>query len=150
MAKRWMDDAVLVDSLAGNLLEALTVFPKRMLHLDVLTREFDMPLSQLQLILLLAEGDITITQLSECTGIAKPNITPLVDNLSDRMYVERIHSDKDRRVVHLHLRDEGRACLEQIREAVRRQIIAWPVKYNRSEARELNEALASIVRLNKD
>lgn len=147
MPKQWTEDTGLVSSMADNLLEAMTVFPKRLLRLDELSRQFDMPLSQLQLIVLLSREDMSISALAECTGIAKPNITPLVDAMSAKHLVERIHSTKDRRVVYLHLCDEGRACMEGIREAVRQQVIDWPVQYNRSEARELNSALVSIVRL---
>lgn len=149
MPKRWTEDSELVTSMAENLLEAMTVFPKRLIRMDALIHQFDMPLSQLQLLVLLADADLSISELAERTGIAKPNITPLVDAMSDKGLVERIHSKQDRRVVFLHLCEAGHACVAQIRDAVAQQMMEWPVQYNRSEARELNAALASIVRLTK-
>ncbi|MCB0114569.1 MAG: MarR family transcriptional regulator [Caldilineaceae bacterium] len=42
------------------------------------------------------------------------NLTTVVDNLARDELVERVRSDTDRRMVHVHLTDKGRALIEQI------------------------------------
>lgn len=147
MGKLWTEDQQLVNNIAENLLEAMTVFPKRLIHLDTLCREFDLPASQLNILFLLARQDLSISELAERTGIAKPNITPLVDALHQKELVERVPSTTDRRVVFLRLLPNGLKRIEEIRNAVSKQIGDWSVTYSRSEARELSQALATLVRL---
>lgn len=147
MMKKWTEDTELVDSISVNLLDALAVFPKRLVQVDALLRQFEMPLSQIQILVTLADGDLSVGQLSQRLGVAKPNITPLVDVLSARGLLERYRSLTDRRVVNVHLTEKGMALIEEIRQAVSKQIVEWHVQLNRSEAKELNTALSRLLRL---
>lgn len=147
MARKWMDDAELVERVAVNLTDMLAVFPKRLLKVEELVREFDLPLSHLQMLILLSGGDDSIGSLSRRMGIAKPNVTPMVDLLSEKGLVERIRSSTDRRVVNAHLTEEGRALLEHVHAGVARQVKAWPVNLGRSEIKEINMAFAALLRL---
>lgn len=147
MARKWMDDAELVERVAVNLTDMLAVFPKRLLKVEELVREFDLPLSHLQMLILLSGGDDSIGSLSRRMGIAKPNVTPMVDLLSEKGLVERIRSSTDRRVVNAHLTEEGRALLEHVHAGVARQVKAWPVNLGRSEIKEINMAFATLLRL---
>lgn len=147
MMKKWTEDTELVDSISTNLLDALAVFPKRLLQVDSLLRQFEMPMSQIQILVMLADGDLSIGQLSRLLGVAKPNVTPLVDMMSERGLVERYRSLTDRRVVNVHMTDKGAALMDEIRRAVSGQIVEWPVQLSRSEAKELNTALSRLLRL---
>lgn len=149
MPKRWTDDANLVNSLAENLLDAMTVFPRQMIRTDELTHAFGMPMSHIQMLIMLAGNDLTISELAMRTGIAKPNITPIVDALCEKKLIERIRSTEDRRVVNLHLLDAGQQCVAGFRENMAQQAMKWPVKYSRSEIRELNAALMTLIRLGR-
>ncbi len=147
MMKKWTEDTELVDSISANLLDALAVFPKRLVQVDSLLRQFEMPMSQIQILVTLADGDLSIGQLSQQLGVAKPNITPLVDAMSARGLVERYRSLTDRRVVNVHLTEDGVALMEKIRHSVSEQIVEWPAQLSRSEAKELNTALSRLLRL---
>ena len=147
MPKKWNEDNALVDSLAGNLFEALPLFPKRLMHVDELVRRHQMPFSHIQILIMLVGEDMSIGQISERLGIAKPNITPLVDALRDGGLVERIRSEKDRRIVHVHLLPEGEEKLQAIREDIAAQVKAWKGSLSRSEVKELSSALASMNRI---
>lgn len=147
MAKKWTEDTELLNGMAANLLDMLAVFPKQMMHLDRLVREFGMPLSHIQILVVLSQGDLSIGSLSEKMGIAKPNITPLVDTLCEKKLAERIRSEEDRRVVNVHLMAGGAEMLEQIRASVAKQVTEWTLPMSRSEAKEMNAAFASILRL---
>ncbi len=147
MAKKWTEDPELLNGMAANLLDMLAVFPKQMMHLDRLVREYGMPLSHIQILVVLSKGDLSIGSLSEKMGIAKPNITPLVDTLCEKKLAERIRSEEDRRVGNVHLMQGGMELLEQIRASVAKQVAEWTMPLSRSEAKEMNGAFVSILRL---
>ena len=147
MPKKRVVDAALVDSMADSLLEALPVFPKRLLGIDMLQRNHRMPLSHIQILVMLRDGDLSVGDLSRRLGIAKPNITPLIDSLRDSGLVERIRSEGDRRVVNIHLLPAGQARLAEVRASLGGMASLWGEGLNRSEAKELNNALASLLRI---
>lgn len=147
MAKKWSEDNELLESMAGNLLDVLAVFPKQLIRVDELVRQFGMPLSHIQIMVTLSNADLSIGTLSERMGIAKPNITPLVDALCDKGYVERIRSLTDRRIVNVHLTASGADLLSEIRTAISSQVAEWPVQLSRSEAKEMNAALSALTKL---
>lgn len=147
MPKKWNEDGALVGSVAGNLFEVLPLFPKRLLHIDALVRDHQMPFSHIQILVMLSGEDMSIGQISERLGIAKPNITPLVDTLRDNGMVERIRSEKDRRIVNVHLLPAGEEKLKSIRRDIAAQVKAWKGNLSRSEVKELNSALSSIIRI---
>ncbi|MGN0778072.1 MAG: MarR family winged helix-turn-helix transcriptional regulator [Aristaeellaceae bacterium] len=149
MAKKWMTDADLVSSLAANLMEVLPLFPKRMVRMDVIARETGMPLSHMQILVMLRNGPVSIGELSGKLNIAKPNITPLVDTLRDQGLVERVRDEHDRRMVNVCMLPAGQEKLVEIEQSIAEQVKGWPEGYSRSEIKELNSALASIIRIVK-
>ena len=79
--------------------------------------------------------------------IAKPNITPLVDSLRDQGLVERIRDEQDRRIVNVRMLPAGHEKLDEIQRSIADQVMLWPGEFSRSEMKELNNALASIIRI---
>ncbi len=144
MPPNWTKDDALVADLAGRLFGAMSMFPKRLVHIDALTKRFGMPLSQIQILALVEHEDLSISRLSVRTGIAKPNITPLVDTLCDKGYVTRCHAEGDRRRVHVHIEAEGEKCLRALREAVAEQIREWPEDLPRTSIKKLTGALETL------
>lgn len=147
MQKKRATDTALVASLTTSLMDALPVFPKQLLNVDTLQRTHHMPLSHIQILQMLHGEDMSIGEISQRLGIAKPNITPLVDALCDQGLTERIRDGLDRRVVNVHLLPEGEARLEAIQQTLSLTVEQWAEKLSRSELREMNNALASILRI---
>ena len=145
MAKHWSEDTALLGAIAGNLYEALPLLPKRLVRLEAITREFDMPFSHVQILCVLSEGPMTIGKLSAALGIAKPNITPLIDSLRQRGLIERCRSELDRRVVHVALLPEGNEVADRIRQRIGEQVAAWPKGFSASDIKRLNNALAYLI-----
>ena len=145
MAKQWTDDAALVDAIANNLYEALPLLPKRLVHVDALTKEFGMPLSHIQILCMLSDKEMTIGEISTSLGIAKPNITPLLDALYERGLLERCRSERDRRIVNVRLCVEGRELTERIKQSIVGQTLAWPECFSLSDIKRLNNALAYLI-----
>ena len=147
MPKSWTTDSALVDSVAKNLCEAVVLLPKKLLHVDELTRAFEMPFSHIQILIMLSTGDVTIGDISTTLGIAKPNITPLLDSLTARGLVERIRGTGDKRIVNVHLTEAGAELLGEMRKAIGLQVAEWEQVCNRSDIKQLNHALAYLVQI---
>lgn len=60
------------------------------------------------------EGDMTIGDLSNKMYLAFSTTTDLVDRMEKNNLVERTRDNKDRRVVRIHLLDEGRKIIEDV------------------------------------
>lgn len=145
MAKHWTDDTALVESIAGNLYNALPLLPKRLVRVDALTKEFGMPFSHIQIMCMLSDKEMTIGEISTSLGIAKPNITPLLDALYERGLLERCRSEKDRRIVNVRLRPEGVELTERIKVSISAQMAEWPGDFSLSDIKRLNNALAYLI-----
>ena len=145
MAKHWTEDKALLDSISGNLYDALPLLPKRLVRLDAITREFGMPFSHIQILCVLSEKEMTIGGLSAALGIAKPNITPLIDNLCHAGFIERRRSDADRRIVNVALTAEGVDLAARVRQRIGEQLLAWPRGFSNSDIKRLNNALSYLI-----
>ena len=147
MQKKRAMDTALLGSMTDVLMDALPVFPKKLLGVDTLQRTHRMPLSHLQILLMLRHEDLSIGEISRLLGIAKPNITPLVDALCDQGLVERQRDAHDRRVVNVRLLPAGEEKLSEVRATIDETVAGWGEQLSRSELREMNNALASIMRI---
>lgn len=149
MAKNWLDDAALIDAITGNLFDALPLLPKRLIHVDAITREFGMPFSHVQIICSLSEQEMTIGEISTKLGIAKPNITPLLDVLSERGILERCRNDRDRRIVNVRLMPEGQELANRIKQSISDQVKDWPAGLSCSDLKRMNNALAYLIEMGR-
>ena len=148
MTKKKMADAALVDQVAQNLFNALPIFRKRLVHMDVIQRQYHIPLSHVQVMAMLNDnGSMSVSEISRRLGIAKPNITPLVDRLIVAGLVERCRDDKDRRVVNISICEAGREKLAAIRGTMLEEVSHWAEAFTASELKELNTSLNSITRI---
>lgn len=145
MAKHWTGDASLVDSLSRNLYDALPLLPKRLVKVDAIAREFGMPFSHIQIVCMLSGTEMSIGEISARLGIAKPNVTPLLDALAERGLLARCRSEADRRIVNVRLLPEGCELAEQLRGSIAAQVTDWPEGFSHSDIKRLNNALAYLI-----
>ena len=104
-----------------------------------------MPFSHIQILCMLAKGEMSIGKISVNLGIAKPNITPLLDVLHDRGLVERCRSEKDRRIVNVRLLPAGEEMVRSLQANLANQVKGWPADFSPSDIRRLNNALAYLI-----
>ena len=149
MAKNWTDESALLSAITGNLFDALPLLPKRLVRVDMITRKYEMPFSHVQILCMLSAGSMTIGQISRALGIAKPNITPLLDSLKERGLLDRVRSDRDRRIVNVELLPAGMEMAKNIRSSIAEQVAEWPESINASDAKRLNNALATLISMSK-
>jgi DNA-binding MarR family transcriptional regulator len=137
-----------VKKIAGNIFGVLPLLRKRLLHIDALQAEHGIPLSHVQVLSMLAEtGSMSVSEISKRLGIAKPNITPLVDRLIEINLVERKRDTVDRRVVNIEILDDGRKKLDAIHKTIVDQVTEWSVNVPESDYIDLANALITITRV---
>lgn len=129
--------------------DALPLLRKRLLCMDSVQLEHSMPISHIQTLVLLKDyGKLSASELSRYLGIAKPNITPLVNRLIDEGYVCRERSKEDKRVVHVVLMPEGVQKLEDILHTIIDENQDWVGNFmSRKQLKDVESSLATILRL---
>lgn len=147
MPKSWTSDSALLESVAQNLCEAVVLLPKQLLRVDAVTREIGIPFSHVQILVMLQKGDVTIGDIAKTLGIAKPNITPLLDSLVTKGYVERVRGSGDKRIVSVRMTAKGQEKLDELHNAIGKQIADWDNYCNRSDVKQLNNALAYLIQI---
>ncbi|MEZ7170758.1 MarR family winged helix-turn-helix transcriptional regulator [Sporosarcina sp. OR05] len=63
---------------------------------------------------LFEHGDMTIGDLSNRMYLAFSTTTDLVDRMENNKLVKRVRDEQDRRVVRIHLLDEGERIIEEV------------------------------------
>lgn len=69
------------------------------------------------LMLLRSNHGITQKQLAQTLAVSAPAITMLLDRLVDKGWIERVRSETDRRVQHIHLTAKGAKLAERSYQA---------------------------------
>lgn len=134
-------------SLAAQIAAELQPIMARARHLKAhRTRHQSASSAHLHIIMMLeAEGMLTMTHLAESIDVSLPSATGLVSRMEERGLVERLRDRADRRVVHVRLTDAGRALTEEQELMARRQMTRLVEAMSPDEQRTCLEA-ARIVR----
>jgi len=96
---------------------------------------------------LFEEGDMTIGELSNKMYLAFSTTTDLVDRMENNHLVVRVKDPKDRRVVRIHLLDEGKRIIDEVIK--KRQLYLQDVLENFSDE-EVLQLKQSLMKLHKD
>ena len=103
-------------------LAVLTVFQRlkgRMARLiDPVVQSQGLTPLQAMVLLLVAQGNLTVGALSENTNMGQANASTLCKKLERGGYLIRTRSEKDERIVNLSLTDKGRQALERVEERI--------------------------------
>ena len=140
-------DAAL-EHLYDMLFQAWPLMRRKLLPSSAQQAEFGMPLSHVQVLVMLDHrGSLSITEISQSFGIAKPNITPLVDRLIEDGLVMRERNSADRRVVNVVICEKGRERLADIYRDLCDNLFDWTRTLSSEDMAAFNGALETIVRL---
>jgi DNA-binding MarR family transcriptional regulator len=92
------------------------------------------------------DDELTVGVLAEAAGVAPPTATRMLDCLARDGYVERHHSESDRRVVLVSLTPAGRIAVQ----AAHQQVSAWRRRvFEALEPAEREQAAALLNRLSE-
>ena len=137
-----------VEHIAQGIFQAQPLLKKRLAKLSAIQADQGIPLSHVQVLAMLEEvGSMSVSEISKRFGIAKPNITPLVDRLVNAGLVDRVRSETDRRVVNIVILEEGRNRLRQIQDALNSHVAGWKNVLTEEEFARLDRALIDIVEI---
>ncbi len=144
-------DMAAISEIGENAFYTLPLLRKKIFRMDFLQAEHDIPLSHVQVLILLEEREsMTVSEISREFGIAKPNITPLVDRLIDAGLADRERSTTDRRVVNVVIKEEGRKKLQEIQKSIDKHVSDWTSDLSPEDKIELSNALKTFIRILKD
>ncbi|MCD7032850.1 MarR family transcriptional regulator [Metabacillus sp. GX 13764] len=90
---------------------------------------------------LLEQGDMTIGELSNRMFLACSTTTDLVDRMEKKLLVQRVKDESDRRVVRIHLLDEGERIIADAIEKRRHYLRGILVHFNSEELQSLEMLL---------
>lgn len=96
---------------------------------------------------LLKQGAIPMSELSRHLGRSKPNMTAIVDSLTDGGLARRLHDKSDRRIVRIEMTEKGKKVMEERRKTARQAIRANLAALSESELEELCESLENVNRI---
>ena len=131
-----------MSELSHELMEALCIFPRQMIHLE----KYDLPTSEVCVLLVLKDAPLYPTAIAKRLNIAAPNITPLVKDLLAKGYAERAEADGDKRKVLVALTDAGRAKIAELEEFIDAQVSAWDL--GKRDEKALLDAFSTIASYN--
>jgi MarR family transcriptional regulator, organic hydroperoxide resistance regulator len=98
------------------------------------------------LFILKKKGPMPISHIAEKMAIARPNMTLIVDALTNKGLVERCSSDTDRRIINVALTGEGVRYLDKI-VAKRDEILKESISIlSETEKAEVTKALEVLIR----
>jgi len=135
-----------VEHIAQGIFQVQPLLKKRLIKLSAIQSDQGIPLSHVQVLAMLEEvGSMSVSEISKRFGIAKPNITPLVDRLVNAGLVDRVRSETDRRVVNIVILEEGRERLRQIQNALNDHVASWQNSLSLEDFACLERALDDIL-----
>lgn len=132
------------DLVATGILRLATVCPKKLVMHANPSLTSQLTLQQIQILTLMAESDMTMTAIGSILNIAKSNVTPILDKLVELELVERVRSEKDRRVTLLRLREKGREYVSALHDGMYDSVAGWACQLPAVKLRALHEALDTI------
>lgn len=148
MPKRKTVDPALIENIAQNLFVVVPPLKKKMFRLDIVQAEHGIPFSHIQVLSMLNEsGSMSVSEISRKLGIAKPNITPLVDRLISKGLVDRVRDLSDRRVVNVVILPAGQEKLASIRQSIAEQVSSWTENLSVQDFKDLNDALETLAKI---
>lgn len=93
---------------------------------------------------LFEHGDMTIGDLSNKMFLAFSTTTDLVDRMENNSLVRRIRDNKDRRVVRIHLLDEGERIIEEVIEKRSQYLNSVLSEFDEEEVKKLSHLLKKL------
>ncbi|MFJ7934965.1 MarR family winged helix-turn-helix transcriptional regulator [Sporosarcina sp. NPDC096371] len=93
---------------------------------------------------LFEHGDMTIGDLSNRMFLAFSTTTDLVDRMEKNNLVKRVRDEQDRRVVRIHLLDEGERVIEEVIDKRRDYLDKVLADFDEQQVKDFSELLSKL------
>jgi len=95
----------------------------------------------------LKKGDLTMTELGTMLHRSKPNMTAIINDLTDKGMVMRNSDKDDRRIVKISITEKGRKFLARKKQDVKTSIQKNIAQLGREDIKRLESALDEVNRI---
>ncbi|MHB1393275.1 MAG: MarR family winged helix-turn-helix transcriptional regulator [Clostridia bacterium] len=111
-----MSDSKL-EQIVERLIIIIPLLKRKLLKAEPLNKKSDLNPSHHQILFMLDDiGAQSISETIRNLSIKKTNITPLVEKLVTKGYIDRIHNQSDRRFINIDLTPAGKAYIEDTKD----------------------------------
>lgn len=94
-------------------------------------------------------GPMPISKIGEWIGIAKPNMTAIIDGLTEKDWISRSASSTDRRVINIEMTEAGKKYLDDIIERLYPVMQEQFAKLSDEEVEKMVASLECLVSIGK-
>lgn len=136
------------EQLVENLFLIVPLLKKKLVKQDLYSEEMDLSPSHIHILIALEEmGCLSISELAKIVMVSKTNMTPLIQKLIDKNYIERAYDKKDRRYIYISLTEYGNTFLENHKALVINGLKGKISKFNEEELEKFLTSLEALKEL---
>ncbi|HIU34369.1 MAG TPA: MarR family transcriptional regulator [Candidatus Pullichristensenella excrementigallinarum] len=140
------ENAQALEKMYDMLFCAWPLMRRKLLPTTALQNCVGMPFSHIQVLALVDHyGSLSITQISNLFGMAKSNITPLIDRMIEHGLVRRERMMSDKRIVSVVICEEGKKRLEEVNRLLYDHLFAVVRDLGKEDLHKFTRALEDIV-----
>lgn len=101
-------DTTNLNKISEELFQLVMELHKKTFNRDQLVKNSCIPPSHLKVIFTLSHtGPLSLSQLANTIGISKPNLTPIIDKLIQKGFVNRYEDPNDRRILRVEITNKA-------------------------------------------
>lgn len=132
---------------AGLLITKIQGFARRIFSKELRDKDInDLTPSQFCILFSLMENDmIPISKLGTQLSLTKSTLTSLLDNLEEQGYIQRIHSNKDRRIILIKLKDIASKRIKRYKDIIIEMNELFYHQFSDQEISAFEESLQKIL-----
>ncbi len=120
------------------LYDLMIILHKKIFNPLVLSKAIHLTPAQFSVLFYLRRRDnSSVTDVAKYLKISKPNMTPILDALIKKGYLQRNRDEKDRRVIRLNLTVSGRAFYDDLKAANTHIVEEMFVDYTEEELEQI-------------
>lgn len=132
------------EQIVESLFSSPPLIGKKVININI-NKQLGVTSQHMHVLLQLNEkGSLTVSQLACNLDICKPNITPLIQKLIDKGYVERNTDEKDRRYIYIRLSDDGKEFLKLHKRMLLEDLKSKMMDFTEDDFIKLDEALQTL------
>lgn len=137
------------DALTRNIIFSIRrLMQAKELYTKELNKKYQVSASQLNCILALYEnGPLPPSQIAKHIMVNSSTVTGIIDRLEKKRLVERRRISQDRRVITIHLTDEGKAHAEHAPPPIQQKIIDGLKTLSQQEIEQIVKALSTLTNM---
>jgi len=132
-----------LDNIIESLISVKRTFFRSLAHSGE-TKTLFTPSVYFMMVALEKHGSLSMSEIGKLIFTPKPNVTLLIDKLISENLAERIHSEKDRRIINIKLTKQGLKIKKEMEKLFREKAEKKLSCLTEKEIKELSDSLAKI------